>query len=134
MIYHRFKITYRIIFYLTSYLLIALVFAQIAKNQFSSKNRCTSTWSPFSFLWFEGKLMELGGKNFSKKLLYIKFRIDWCIYMTIFDEFGIFISFLFLEVATLAYFINSESAAANVGIFGNVWTGTSQHLPLSISG
>ncbi len=40
--------------------------------------------------------------------------------MTIFDEFAIFSNFLFLEVVTLAYVINSQSIAANVGIFGNV--------------
>ncbi len=40
--------------------------------------------------------------------------------MTIFDEFGIFGNFLFLDVVTLAYLINSESTVANVGIFGNV--------------
>ncbi len=40
--------------------------------------------------------------------------------MTIFYEFGIFNNFLFLEVVTLAYLINNQSAAASVGIFGNV--------------
>ncbi len=35
--------------------------------------------------------------------------------MTIFDEFGIFNNFLLFEVVTLAYLINSESIAANVG-------------------
>ncbi len=40
--------------------------------------------------------------------------------MTIFDEFGIFSILLFLEVVTLAYLINSQFVAANVGIFGNV--------------
>ncbi len=40
--------------------------------------------------------------------------------MSIFDEFGIFSYVLFLEVVTLAYRINSQSVAANVGIFGNV--------------
>ncbi len=39
-------------------------------------------------------------------------------------------TFLFLEVLTLAYHINSQSTAANVGIFGNVWARTSLHLPL----
>ncbi len=36
--------------------------------------------------------------------------------MTIFDEFGIFSTFLFLEVVKLAYLINSRYTAANVGI------------------
>ncbi len=48
--------------------------------------------------------------------------------MTIFDECSIFNNFLFLEVVTLAYLINGESAATNVGIFRNVSARTSQHL------
>ncbi len=55
--------------------------------------------------------------------------------MTIFDELGIFSNFLFLEVVTLAYLINSQYTAANVCIFGNVGVHTSQHPPFySISG
>ncbi len=40
--------------------------------------------------------------------------------MTIIDEFEIFSNVLFLEVVTLAYLINSQLIAANLGIFGNV--------------
>ncbi len=40
--------------------------------------------------------------------------------MTIFDEFGIFSNFLFLEVVTLIYLIDNQPVVANVGIFGNV--------------
>ncbi len=51
--------------------------------------------------------------------------------MTIFDEFGIFSTFLFLKVITLAYVINNKSTAANVRILGNVSARTSQPPPLS---
>ncbi len=40
--------------------------------------------------------------------------------MTIFNESGSFGNFLFWEVVKLAYLINREFAAANVGIFDNV--------------
>ncbi len=53
--------------------------------------------------------------------------------MTIFDVFVIYSNFLFLEVVTLAYFINRQSTAANVSIFGNVTAHTSQHPPLSFN-
>ncbi len=42
---------------------------------------------------------------------------------------GTHTGFLFLEVVTLAYLINSESTLDNVGIFGNVWARTSQRIP-----
>ncbi len=45
--------------------------------------------------------------------------------MTIFDEFGFFSNFLFLEVVRLADLIKSQYTAAKVGIFGNVWALTS---------
>ncbi len=41
--------------------------------------------------------------------------------MIIFDEFGIFTNFLFLEVVTLAYLINNQSVADNVGILRYFW-------------
>ncbi len=53
--------------------------------------------------------------------------------MTIIDEFGIFSNFLFLEMVTLAYLINRQSVAANVGIFGDTWACTSQHLPMTFN-
>ncbi len=64
-------------------------------------------------------------------MLYIKNRLVYN--MTIFDGFGIFSNFLFLEIVTLAYLINSQLVAANVGIFGNVWACTSEHLPSSFN-
>ncbi len=56
--------------------------------------------------------------------------------MTIFDEFEIFSKFLFLEVVTLAYLINSQYTAANVGIFDKVLSAyfTTPTLVISLPG